>query len=164
MGFLIFGAMHGAMVIVSVFTLSRRDKFWATTGVPDWVIRVLRIIITYCLVTLAFVVFRADSLPQAMQVYQAVFSLGPFHDMVTIFSGLLHHHVDIAAFGSLKGFILCCWTIPCLVAGDILARNKIVFEKVPAIVQVAGYNYGLLLILTEWLTHYGSQPFVYYKF
>ena len=163
-GYLVFGAMHGAMVIVSAFTLSWRDKFWARTGIPDWVVRVPRVITTFSLVTLTYVVFRADSLSQAMQIYQAVFSLGPFRDLATILSSLLHHHVDTAAFGTLKGFVLCSWTIPCLVAGDILARRKIVFEKIPAIVQVAGYNYGLLLILAEWLTHYGTQPFVYYKF
>jgi alginate O-acetyltransferase complex protein AlgI len=164
LGYLVFGAMHGTMVIVSAFTLAARNKFWARTPVPGWIIHGGRVIITFCLVTLTYIVFRADTLPQAMQIYRAVFSLGPFRDLATILTGALHHQLDLSAFGTLKGFILCSWTIPCLVVGDILARRKIVFGKIPAIVQVVGYNYGLLLILAEWLTHYGTQPFVYYKF
>jgi alginate O-acetyltransferase complex protein AlgI len=165
-GYVVFGAMHGALVITSAFTLSRRDKFWAGAGVPAWVVRVPRVIITFFLVTLTYVVFRADTLSQAMQVYQTVFSLGPFRDLATIISNVFHHRIDaaLATFGTLKGFALCSWTIPCLIVGDILARRKFVVEKIPGIVQVAGYNYGLLLILAEWLTHYGTQPFVYYKF
>jgi alginate O-acetyltransferase complex protein AlgI len=165
-GYLVFGGMHGALVIASAFTLSWRDKFWARTGIDGWFVRVPRVIITFCLVTLTYVVFRADSLSQAMQIYQAVFSLGPFRDLATISSDVLHHRVDtvLATFGTLKGFLLCSWTIPCLIAGDILARRKLVVEKIPAIVQVVGYNYGVMLILAAWLTHYGTQPFVYYKF
>jgi hypothetical protein len=32
------------------------------------------------------------------------------------------------------------------------------------LVQIAGYNYGLMVSLPEWLTHYGTQPLIYYKF
>jgi alginate O-acetyltransferase complex protein AlgI len=161
-GFLVFGAMHGSMVVVSTFTLSWRDKFWATVGVPSSALSVPRGIITYFLVALAFVVFRADSLSQAMQIYQGIFSAGLVHDAATILAGL-RNHVSISS-AILKDFLICSWVIPCLLGGDILVRKKLVPERLPAIVQIVGYNYGLLLILSEWLTHYGTQPFVYYKF
>jgi alginate O-acetyltransferase complex protein AlgI len=162
-GFLIFGAMHGLMVVVSTFTLPWRDKFWAAVGLPNSILRISRGIITYLLVALACVFFRADSLPQAMQIFQGVFSAGPFNDLARFLSDLWHHAAS-TPFPVLKEFLVCFWVIPCLLGGDILVRNKLVPEKLPAIVQIAGYNYGLLVILAEWLTHYGTQPFVYYKF
>jgi alginate O-acetyltransferase complex protein AlgI len=162
-GFLIFGAMHGLMVVVSTFTLPWRDKFWAALGLPNSILRISRAIITYLLVALACVFFRADSLPQAMQMFQGVFSAGPFYDLASFLSDLWHHAAS-TPFPVLKDFLACFWVIPCLLGGDILVRNKLVPEKLPAILQIAGYNYGLLVILAEWLTHYGTQPFVYYKF
>ena len=161
-GFLVFGAMHGTMVVVSTFTLSWRDKFWANAGVPNSVLLVSRAIVTFLLVALAFVMFRADSLPQAMQIYQGIFSAELFRDAATILADL-RNHVSISS-SSLKDFLFCSWVIPCLLGGDILVRKKLVPERFPAVVQIVGYNYGLLLILSEWLTHYGTQPFVYYKF
>jgi alginate O-acetyltransferase complex protein AlgI len=162
-GFLIFGAMHGSMVVISTFTLPHRDKFWAAVGLPDSVLRLTRGVITYLLVALAFVVFRADSLPQAMQIYQGIFSAGPFYDLARFLSGLWGQ-VSSTPFPVLNAFLACFWVIPCLLGGDILVRHKLVPEKLSAIVQIAGYNYGLLVILSEWLSHYGTQPFVYYKF
>jgi alginate O-acetyltransferase complex protein AlgI len=162
-GFLIFGAMHGLMVVVSTFTLPHRDKFWAAAGLPNSILHLSRGIITYLLVALAFVVFRADSLPQAMQIYQGIFSAGLFSDLARFFSGLWGH-VSSTPFPVLNAFLACFWVIPCLLGGDILARHKLVPERLPAIVQIVGYNYGLLVILSEWFTHYGTQPFVYYKF
>jgi alginate O-acetyltransferase complex protein AlgI len=161
-GFLVFGAMHGLMVVVSTFTLSWRDKFWANVGVPNAALRVPRGIVTFLFVALAFVVFRADSLPQAMQIYQGIFSAGLFHDAATILANL-RNHVSVSS-ATLKEFLVCSWVIPCLLGGDILVRKKFIPERLPAIVQVVGYNYGFLLILSEWFTHYGTQPFVYYKF
>ena len=162
-GFLIFGTMHGLMVVVSTFTLPHRDKFWAKVGLPNSILRISRGIITYLLVALACVVFRADSLPQALQIYQSIFSAGPFYDSARFLSELWHH-TSSTPFPVLNAFLACFWVIPCLLGGDILVRSKLVSERLPAIVQIVGYNYGLLVILSEWLTHYGTQPFVYYKF
>jgi alginate O-acetyltransferase complex protein AlgI len=160
-GFLIFGLMHGLMVVVSTFTLPWRDKFWSTVGLPNSVLRVPRAVLTFLLVALAFVVFRADSLTQAVRIYQSIFSMGLFSDMVKIVSDIGHH---IPSTPGLEHFHACAWIIPCLLGGDLLVRSKLVPEKLPTIVQIAGYNYGLLLILTEWLTHHGTQPFVYFRF
>jgi alginate O-acetyltransferase complex protein AlgI len=162
-GFLIFGAIHGLMVTVSTFTLPWRDKFWSAIGLPKFILRISRTIITYLLVALACVFFRADSLPQAMQIFQGVFSAGPFYDLARFLANLGHQAAS-TPFPVLKDFLACFWVILCLLAGDILVRNKLVPEKLSPIVQIVGYNYGLLVVLTEWLTHYGTQPFVYYKF
>jgi alginate O-acetyltransferase complex protein AlgI len=162
-GFLIFGVMHGLMVVVSAFTLPRRDKFWASVGLPNSILRISRGVITYFLVALACVVFRADSLPQAIEMYQGIFSTGPFSDLAKYLSDFWQH-ASATAFPAFKDFLGCLWVIPCLLGGDILVRRKMVPEKLPAIVQVIGYNYGLLVIFSFWLTHYGTQPFIYYKF
>jgi alginate O-acetyltransferase complex protein AlgI len=158
-GFVVFGAMHGLMVVVSTFTLPRRDKFWAKVGVPNSMLALPRAVVTYLLVALAFVVFRADSLSQAMQIYQAIFSGGPLRDVATLSSDI-RNHVGSISYPVFKHLTISL----CLLSGDILVRKKIVLENFPGIVQIVGYNCGLLLILSGWLTHYGTQPFVYYKF
>jgi alginate O-acetyltransferase complex protein AlgI len=160
-GFLVFGLMHGLMVVISTFTLPWRDKFWAKVGFPVSLVRVPRAVLTFVLVTLTFVVFRANSLSQAGQIYQSIFSPQIFYDIMKIVSDFRHH---IPATAGLEHFHACAWIIPCLICGDLLVRCKLVPEKLPAIVQIAAYNYGLLLILTEWLTHNGTQPFVYFRF
>jgi alginate O-acetyltransferase complex protein AlgI len=161
-GFLIFGFMHGLAAVISMQTLAARDRFWARCHVPASVVYIARVFILFIMVTLAFVPFRADNLTHAMELYRSIFSLEPAHQLAAVIDAVRHHQHDSYAY--MMPFAFAFWPIPCLIVGDVLARRKVAFEQFPVIVQVVGYNYALLFIVSYWLTHYGAQPFVYYKF
>ena len=71
--FIIWGALHGAYLIMSKVTENGRERFWA--GVPGVLSKVrpaIQMFITFQLVSLAWIFFRADSLSHAYQVVRSI--------------------------------------------------------------------------------------------
>ncbi len=91
-GFLIFGAMHGVMVTVSVFTRAWRDAFWKSVRLPPTFLHLQRVIVTFFLVLIPFVVFRAKSLDHAMTLYQGIFSVGLLQNIGAAAADFLSNH------------------------------------------------------------------------
>ena len=63
-----------------------------------------------------------------------------------------------------RQFLLDSWVIAFALAGDWMAIRKLQFERLPSPVQILAYSWCMVCIISSWLTNYGSQPFVYYKF
>jgi len=59
----IFGLIHGVLVAGSTLTIKRRDKILKVLHVPKWLIVTSRTFITFAIVTLSFVLFRANDMP-----------------------------------------------------------------------------------------------------
>jgi alginate O-acetyltransferase complex protein AlgI len=70
--FALFGLIHGALVAFSTLTFSRRDKYWRAHGVPSPLLVIGRAITTFSIVSLTFVLFRADGLRDALWIYRAM--------------------------------------------------------------------------------------------
>ena len=62
-----FGLLHGIFMVVSVLTLKRRDAFFGRHPLLSRVRRIAAPIVTFHLVVLALVVFRANSLGHAVE-------------------------------------------------------------------------------------------------
>ncbi|HET6413606.1 MAG TPA: MBOAT family O-acyltransferase [Anaeromyxobacter sp.] len=62
-----FGLLHGIFMVVSVLTLKRRDAFFGRHPLLSRVRRIAAPIVTFHLVALALVVFRANSLGHALE-------------------------------------------------------------------------------------------------
>jgi D-alanyl-lipoteichoic acid acyltransferase DltB (MBOAT superfamily) len=163
LGYFFFGLIHGCYAVASLFTLPWRNQMVARLRIPASVVYGFRLIVTFLLVSIAFVPFRADTMQQTVAIYRNLFSPAPFHELLWMFAALAHH-ANLDSFALLKQFLFVFWVIPFLLVGDLLARKNLAFERLPLLPQIIGYNWGLLLIISYWLTHYGSQPFVYYKF
>lgn len=162
MGFLLFGVMHGILVTVSALTLAQRDAFWKSKGMPPAVLRTVRVFITFILVMLVFVVFRAENLGDAMIIYRGLFSAELLSNLRHFILGTcLHHGTPLVLAGALykpSALILV------IIAGDILVSKKITLEKFPVLLQAVVYAIAIIEVLGAWMDLYVPQPFVYNKF
>ncbi len=59
--FMIWGAYHGVLLCLSRLTLNLRDRLWSTLRVPQPVVQFTRAVITFHLVCLGWMIFRANS-------------------------------------------------------------------------------------------------------
>jgi alginate O-acetyltransferase complex protein AlgI len=71
--FVIWGTLQGVMLALSRATLPLRDAFWRKLGAPSWLIDFGRIVVTFHLVCLSWVFFRANTLSDAITVIRGVF-------------------------------------------------------------------------------------------
>jgi alginate O-acetyltransferase complex protein AlgI len=70
--FVIWGTLHGLLLVASKTTMNARDTFYARLGMPDVVRDTIRRIITFHLVCLIWVFFRAESLPDSLTIIQGM--------------------------------------------------------------------------------------------
>jgi len=68
-GFAVFGVLHGVYMVGSTFTLSGRNAFWEKRNQLDrlWLV-ISRRLVTFGMVTLSLVFFRATSVPNALTI------------------------------------------------------------------------------------------------
>ena len=74
--FIIFGVMHAVYQIIGRATLGMRDKAWRKIGVnPEGKpVHILRMVITFVLVCLAWIPFRANSIQDMGVIFQNLFT------------------------------------------------------------------------------------------
>jgi alginate O-acetyltransferase complex protein AlgI len=147
-GFLLFGLMHGSLAVASTYTLRLRDAVWKFVGMPSLAVRIWRILCTFVLVTLTFVVYRTNSLGDAVLIYKGLFSLG-----------LQKGIVAGPAFQTLPALI-----IGTVIVGEILEANQLTLERYPRPLQFITYNALALLIIYGWISSGAAAPFLYYRF
>jgi D-alanyl-lipoteichoic acid acyltransferase DltB (MBOAT superfamily) len=78
--FAIFGLLQGIYMAGSTFTLAARNTFWEQRGQRDklWLVTARRVV-TFGMVTLSLVFFRADTIPEAFAILKAVGTPTNFH-------------------------------------------------------------------------------------
>lgn len=85
-GFLIFGALHGVYVSVSLLTLKKRDLFLSRAHIPEAAVLWARRVVTFHLVAAAFVFFRCASLGDAAYFFSHLWSGGNSSIILRTFS------------------------------------------------------------------------------
>ena len=70
--FVIFGFAHGALVSASTLSMKMRNQFWKHIGVPPRALFIWRSVATFTVATSTFVLFRADSLVDAIGIYKGI--------------------------------------------------------------------------------------------
>lgn len=65
----LFGLIHGVLVAYSTLTIAKRDKLWQRTNLPNWLCHTFRSTITFLVISLTFVLFRASGIANAMIIY-----------------------------------------------------------------------------------------------
>jgi alginate O-acetyltransferase complex protein AlgI len=162
--FIILGLCFGMLAVSSLYTMKYRDAVYAALRVPSLLRWIIRSVITFILVALVLVLFRANYLDDALSFYRDIFSLGMLGNVWTLIAGGLFRHgapLDLPVLG----VYWPCWLlIAAIVAGDILVRNGHTLEKCPVWLQVVAYNVGLGAIIYQWMTASVAPPFLYYKF
>src|SRR6185369_9246858 len=155
--YLAFGVFHGVALSVSVLTLKRRDAFFKARPGLARVRKVVGPLVTFHLVVLGLVLFRAQSLPQAAEY------------LTSMVSGSIHGDVSPLRFAlddmprkllmALGGLVLF------MEAVHVARRSPALRERFmvsPRTMRWAGY-YGLIL-LTLAFSRFGEEHFIYGQF
>lgn len=124
----------------------------------------MRIPATFFLALLAFVVYRANNLPDALTIYRSIFSVGLLKGAASVFHGLVSHSGSASTDFALVNLKICLALFAALIAGDIVARRKISFANLPRPLQISIVNAGVAIVLSRWIMGHGNETFAYYKF
>ncbi len=145
--FLVWGIYHGALLVAERLAGQRP----VGTANAVW----LRRPAVLLLVMLGWVIFRADSLGQALEVYRSMFSFSGFDLSPVVADALTRRVALILALGSAVVLLP-----PDFVAGPALARGRgrgAIFLR--AAVLALGVPYATLLIASG-----NFSPFLYFQF
>jgi alginate O-acetyltransferase complex protein AlgI len=143
--FVIWGAIHGGFLVGERVV----KKAWAVRGaigLPPRLVRVLQWILTFNVVCLAWVFFRAPNLSDALAVLERLVSFGGSSALVT---GLLM-------------FTIVAMLASQFVPQRIPTQITVQFSKLAPVVQMLAL--GAVLVLIDALGPEGIAPFIYFQF
>jgi D-alanyl-lipoteichoic acid acyltransferase DltB (MBOAT superfamily) len=162
--FVLYGFAFGVLAVGSLYTMKYRDAAYAWLGVPPFVVRVIRAVITFFLFALVLVLFRVTYLSDAWLFYRDIFSLGLLDNLWDGVRYALFHQGEAPNLPLVTGYWADWFLIAAIVAGDLLARNGLTLWKCGRAVQAVAYNAGLAAIVYLWMSSSVAPPFLYYKF
>ena len=154
--FIIWGALHGLFVVVYVLTETPRARLAA--ALPAALMTFLSWLLTFSLVTLAWVFFRAATRHDAMLILSKVFT-----ELGGLEATDVHPGLDGLQFG------LALAVIAALVVLELVSTRRSVWALIAArprwqrwaAYYAFGLAFGVLLLLSP---QSGPQPFVYFQF
>ena len=144
--FVIWGAMHGGGLVVERVFEKLTGRSIEPGAHSSWPSRIVRTLITFHVVCVLWVFFRADTFESAIGVLRQVFVGGAGTTNLT--TGVL----VVLALGYVTHFI----------PDRLGERLSLAFQRAPALAQAAaviGCFYGL-----KALAGAGTQPFIYFQF
>ena len=143
--FFMWGAVHGVYMIISVSTGTARQRiadFFCLNRFP--VVRnCLRVVITFNLVSVGWIFFRANSLSEAVHIVRHLF----------------------VGLGWVEGAVIVLFMF-LMLSAHLLHRNHIVqllLSEKPAVFIWAAYSL-LFIISLSFIGNLGSQEFIYFQF
>jgi D-alanyl-lipoteichoic acid acyltransferase DltB (MBOAT superfamily) len=146
--FVVWGAIHGGFLSIEHW---RRTAHGKHGHVPDdtWRRRLIQRVVTFHIVCLAWVFFRADSFTNAADVLGRIFDPAHwFHAAPLLTGGVL---LAIAA-GLVEQYI----------PRDAVARAMAGFSRLSPVAQ--GVILGFVLLITNTMGPRGVAPFIYFRF
>jgi hypothetical protein len=148
--YVIWGAFVGVLLALSHATVAARDRIYELARVPAVVKRTVRIFITFHLVCVCWVIFRANTMSDAMHV----------------FASFVHPDWGRPPFIPVRLGIYCLIAVLVLVPIQIVQERKgsirELLARQPAPVRWAAWY--ALLALTVLLGVEGGSQFVYFQF
>ena len=159
--FVVWGGIHGFYLIVSRMTQPLRERIWFRTGVDRWpnLKKAFRVLVTFSLVCLAWVFFRASSLSEAFSIlskgaaaWEDLFNSRVWERL--LFAGPLR-------FEFLVGSVSIGLLIFVHIVQERFSWIEILSNK-PGWFRWPIYYAGVLSILL--LGNFGTRPFIYFQF
>lgn len=163
--FVIWGFLHGFFQIIGLATKPFRNKLYKKHNVKtdafSW--KLLQIALTFFLVCIAWIFFRANSVPQALTILGTIF---------TTFSLDQLSSLKLSSLGISKpDFIILMISIVALFLVDLLENNKKMSLDVFLEKQNFGFRWVVMLALVAVVFLYGvygtgieAQKFIYFQF
>lgn len=151
--FIIWGGLHGFYLLFSIWTKRLREKWivWSHLDHYPFLLKVLRVGITFHLVLLSWVFFRANSL----------------HDAFTVLKNMLVWTFDYqrVALGKVE-LAVAFFSLLILETVHLLQRNRqalTTFMKKPAWMRWLVY-YGVIMLILLFGEMATEQQFIYFQF
>lgn len=156
--YIIWGVLYGVYIIVSILTKNLREKIWQLLGLASAVKfrNVAAVFITFSLVTLTTVFFRASSVSEAIYIFRHLFS-GLNKDQLKNFLPNLQM--------TPQTFILSVLLILALVCVELLQRKGDLIprlNKQPVWLRWLVYYFVFFVIL--FLSVGSGKQFIYFQF
>ena len=95
--FVVWGALHGAYLIVGIVSKDWRDRFCAAVGIRGNTRRWIAAAVTFHLVVLSWIFFRADNIHDAALLFAGLLDFGSFDVILPVFG----RYELLLAFGSI---------------------------------------------------------------
>jgi alginate O-acetyltransferase complex protein AlgI len=166
-GFVIWGLLHGTYLAGSVFYKPWASRLAARLGFENHPVRrVVQTVVTFHLVCLAWIFFRAGSVADAWYVVTHLFSGVVEYGVAVLanFNDLAHHKElwDPILLGkTLPRFLLLAASLMILFAVSF-GRTRLKIQERPAWIRWPAYY--LLLCAIAFLSVYDDVGFVYFQF
>ena len=149
--FILWGALHGVSLAIHKFVMGRWPSFRQTGAEMSPARRVLGVIITFHLVCLGWILFRADSMATVGEILTRIFTA--FHP--EIFPQFVAGYPMVCALmliGYVTHFLPKRW--------DMTVREAV--TRSPLVVQALAL--ALLIFVVTQIRSSGVQPIIYYQF
>ena len=152
--FVLWGGFHGALYLIGRLTATLRDRVWSLR-IPGLrrVRKALAVVLTFHLVVLGWVFFRAESLSDALYVLRHAFRGLRLQTSYVLGLGLEQFAIGVAALG----FYLIV---------DSLRRRVNIGDRLsglPTAVRWALY-YGLIFVVLFFAFATDQPEFIYFQF
>lgn len=155
MTFVLWGLLHGIYQVVGILLTPAKKRFYSVIPQKNIIMAVLRTLFTFCLVCIGWVLFRANSISDAIYIFKNIFTLSGVFDVFSL--GLSRGMLNVVGVASAV-----------LLLFDFTDRNGKVtaFVNKHAFVRYAVWFAILISIFV--FGYYGSgfdpQDFVYFQF
>jgi D-alanyl-lipoteichoic acid acyltransferase DltB (MBOAT superfamily) len=162
--FIVWGALHGFYLVFALFTKDIRHQIVHKTGIANikWLNNTLDVSITFVLVVLAWVFFRANTVRDAFFIVKKIIMAVPREMQEVIKTG----HIAFLRLPGLLNIVLPCFGLILLLelAHIVQLKSKIVenFAKLPMPARWAVYYAGVLSII-YWGV-FEERQFIYFQF
>lgn len=152
--FVIWGALHACALIYEMYTKRFRKKLSKT--MPKWIYDRVSLIITFIVLVIIWVFFRASSLTQAIDVIRYMFTTTPkssWFNMPTIAN---FGKVGITWFSMVFALIFMT-----MVSEHILIKNNNLFTRYALLDSIW---LGLVILLIATMGIFNHNSFIYFQF
>lgn len=163
--YVVMGILFGLYIVIGMLTRRVRQAVVTFVGLDRLprLHHILQVLFTFALVTLTWIFFRADTIPQAIDI---VSHLG--NNISAVFS-FQYIHYSLITYGNLRTGGWAFVTIVCA----ILALEALQYMQAAFNTPYVAERYGpkvrlvwwwVLLAGTLWFGNFGTTPFIYFQF
>ncbi len=163
--FVVWGAWHGTLLILSDVTRKIRSSFISTLNLVDrpWLHRSIQIIITNLLVSFGWIFFRAKDFTEALDIIQRIFS-SLFHVLRPDFfqSNLINESMLGLALFPLSIVLISIFLMLALEPLQKIGWVQKYTERLPSWLRASRYYLAIFWIL--FFGYVGESTFIYFQF
>lgn len=162
--YVVWGVLHGAMRVIGELTQKLRNKVLVLLKVRTEALsfKALRMLLTFGLVTVAWVFFRAQSLGQALDVVGSMFS--QWNPWVLFDGSLLTIGLDGKDWNVLLAALLFLLVIECFRYRKVALKE--IFAKQNLLFQMLVFYLGIMAVVVFGIygPNYNAAQFIYFQF